>query len=374
MKKILLTVLLLIFILPQTSAWADEVNSEITLIINDFPYVFAENDARAVLKDGRVYVPLRVVANALDCEIEWYEAVQTVVINERNYTGEPVLDNQENKLAILINGEKLASNEAIGEAFINEQGFTLVPLRAVGESLDCTVVWQDNVVLINKNKHQETVDNPNNGSHETIAPTNNTVVDVPTIFGPSTLNAEEINNYLNYMKPFLKARAENNGTVFYDYPDNIAELYISRGNKYGIRGDVALCQALKETGYFQYGGIVEPWQNNFCGLGATGVAYTEEDTVSGVDGTLVYIIPGTHGVTFATVAAGVEAHIQHLYAYATNGELPNGTEMIDPRFNHYYRGTATYWNDLNGRWAVPGDGYGESIIRDYWQKIYDYNR
>ena len=49
MKKILLTVLLLIFILPQTSAWADEANSEINLIINDFPYVFAENDARAVL-------------------------------------------------------------------------------------------------------------------------------------------------------------------------------------------------------------------------------------------------------------------------------------------------------------------------------------
>ena len=66
-------------------------------------------------------MPLHVVANALDCEIEWYEAVQTVVINERNYTGEPVLDNQENKLAILINGEKLASNEAVGEAFINAQ-------------------------------------------------------------------------------------------------------------------------------------------------------------------------------------------------------------------------------------------------------------
>ena len=64
--------------------------------------------------------------------------------------------------------------------------------------------------------------------------------------------------------------------------------------------------------------------------------------------------------------------MQHLYSYATDEDLPNGVEKVDPRFNHYSRGVAKYWSDLNGRWAVPGDGYGESIINDYWQKMADY--
>lgn len=370
MKKICSAMLLFFLLLSPQKAWADDI----TLIINDFPYNFAIDEARPILKDGRVYVPLRLVANALECEVNWYEAVQTIVINDQEHLGiTPELNNQEDKLLILVNGEVLLLNEAIGNAFINEQGFTMVPLRAVSEGLDCEVIWQDNVVLISKNKHEIQIETPVNNTQTTIKPVDDLVVDIPTIFGASTLNATEINNYLEYMKPFLQAKAENNGTTFKEYPENIAELYITIGNKYGIRGDVALAQALKETGYFQYGGIVESWQNNFCGLGATGIAYTEEDKISNVDATLVYIIPGTHGVTFATVAAGVEAHIQHLYSYATLAELPTNTERIDPRFNHFYRGTAQYWNDLNGRWAVPGDGYGESIISDYWQKIYDYN-
>ena len=66
------------------------------------------------------------------------------------------------------------------------------------------------------------------------------------------------------------------------------------------------------------------------------------------------------------MADGVEAHIQHLYAYATTADLPEGCELVDPRFKYVKRGIAPLWKDLNGRWAVPGDGYGESIIADYW--------
>ena len=77
-------------------------------------------------------------------------------------------------------------------------------------------------------------------------------------------------------------------------------------------------------------------------------------------------IPGTHGITFGTMADGVEAHIQHLYAYATKDPLPEGVELVDPRFKYVTRGIAPQWTGLNGRWAVPGNGYGESIIGDYW--------
>jgi hypothetical protein len=28
-----------------------------------------------------------------------------------------------------------------------------------------------------------------------------------------------------------------------------------------------------------------------------------------------------------------------------------------------FRGVATYWHDLDGRWAVPGVGYGDRIVK-----------
>ena len=111
---------------------------------------------------------------------------------------------------------------------------------------------------------------------------------------------------------------------------------------------------------------MQAFQNNFCGLGASGFENTGEEALNGVDPDRAVYIPGLHGLTFMTVADGVEAHIQHLYAYAADEELPDGCELVDPRFQYVKRGAAETWTDLNGRWAIPGDGYGESIIDDYW--------
>lgn len=67
----------------------------------------------------------------------------------------------------------------------------------------------------------------------------------------------------------------------------------------------------------------------------------------------------------ASIEDGVTAHIQHLYAYATSLDLPQGEYLIDPRFNLVKRGIAPLWTDLNGRWAVPGTTYGQSILKIY---------
>jgi len=132
----------------------------------------------------------------------------------------------------------------------------------------------------------------------------------------------------------------------------MAYLYYSIAPKYGIRADVALAQACKETGFFKFGGLVKPEQNNFCGLGATG--------------------PGNPGHSFPDRATGVEAHIQHLFAYATTEPLPAGAVKVDPRFDLVRRGTAPYVEYLGAAenpagvgWAYPGYGYGKSIVRDY---------
>ena len=125
----------------------------------------------------------------------------------------------------------------------------------------------------------------------------------------------------------------------------LADLYLNLGRVEGIRGDIAFAQAIKETGYFQYGGDVLPEQNNYSGIGTTG--------------------NGVKGYFFQSPEEGVRAQIQHLKAYGSTEPLV--TELADPRFNLVKRGIAPKWIDLNGRWAVPGNNYGEDILSLYDQ-------
>ena len=128
--------------------------------------------------------------------------------------------------------------------------------------------------------------------------------------------------------------------------EEIVRLYYEEAGAEGVRADIALCQALKETGFFAYGGDVLPAQNNYCGLGATGNK--------------------VKGAYFATPQEGVRAHIQHLMAYATT-ERPHAP-LVDPRYDlvRLYRtdiyGKIKHWTGLNGVWAVPGTSYGQDIL------------
>ena len=127
----------------------------------------------------------------------------------------------------------------------------------------------------------------------------------------------------------------------------IVDLYWEEAEREGIRPDMALSQALLETGYFNFGGAVEPWQHNFCGLGTVG--------------------NGVQGAAFKTTREGVRAHIQHLLAY-TSHDLPK-TKLIDPRYEKAHnlrlqKGLITKWSGLNWTWAMGGE-YAEKIINTH---------
>ncbi|MHC0036313.1 glucosaminidase domain-containing protein [Pseudoneobacillus sp. C159] len=143
----------------------------------------------------------------------------------------------------------------------------------------------------------------------------------------------------------------------------IAEQFLTISQRYGVRGDVAFCQSILETNWFRFGGDVRSEQNNYAGIGASG--------------------GGRQGAFFSTIAEGITAHIQHLYAYATKAPLPSGEKVVDPRFHLVVRGSAPNWEDLAGKWAYPGyntskyqsleeafqvnDTYGQRIITMYNQ-------
>lgn len=133
-----------------------------------------------------------------------------------------------------------------------------------------------------------------------------------------------------------------------DFDPAIAEAYITVGRRYGVRGDIALCQSILETGWFRFadGTKVTPDQHNYCGLGV--------------------VKRGERGNAFDTIEDGVTAQIQHLYAYACTAPIPKGERLLDPRFKLVTRGIAPTWNDLTGRWAA-NDRYARSILKLYVQ-------
>ena len=129
--------------------------------------------------------------------------------------------------------------------------------------------------------------------------------------------------------------------------EDIVNLYWVEAEREGVRPDIALAQALVETGYFGYGGTVKPKQNNFCGLGTTGKK--------------------VKGAKFKSPEIGVRAHIQHLLAYSVM-KKPS-TNIVDPRYDLAHairkeRGFIDKWSGLQGTWAM-GSQYCEKIMVIY---------
>ena len=157
------------------------------------------------------------------------------------------------------------------------------------------------------------------------------------ILGKAEATQEQMVRFINH---------RNSNTKLNCSIEEIVAFYYEEAEREGIRADLALCQALKETGFFNYGGDVEPWQNNFCGLGATG--------------------NHVKGEVFETPRLGVRAHIQHLLAYTS--KRPPKTEIVDPRYEIIATarpkifGKIHNWLGLGGTFAVPGTYYGQDIL------------
>ena len=164
------------------------------------------------------------------------------------------------------------------------------------------------------------------------------------ITGQSTATEEQLNKLL------MSGNPQATGYL------HLAKIFLEEGAKEGIKGDGAFCQSLIETGYFKFGGDVQPNQHNYAGLGATG---------------------GVPGNSFPDARTGVRAQIQHLKAYATT--KPLNQTCVDSRYRYVQKGCAPTFEQLSGKWAVPGydrkkyaglkaageagDSYGHKIVR-----------
>lgn len=189
-----------------------------------------------------------------------------------------------------------------------------------------------------------------NGSNIQIFGCNNTAAQCFTLTAtePSpegTLICASPRGSINQMIKFFNSKGKHYPSEIYTDKkaasiDVFAEICYQESVDEGIDPAILFCQAMKETGWLQFGGLVKAEQCNFGGLGATG--------------------PGEGGASFPDVRTGLRAQVQHLKAYACTSSLVH--ECVDPRFDRVQRGCAPCVEDLNGKWAVPGDGYGQAIV------------
>lgn len=128
----------------------------------------------------------------------------------------------------------------------------------------------------------------------------------------------------------------------------LAGLYIEECAVEGVNSDIAFAQMCLETGYLGFQGLVRPWMNNYCGLGATG--------------------PSEPGLSFPDRRTGVRAHVQHLKAYGSADDLV--LDCVDPRFGLISsRPRCDDIFGLAGTWAAD-PFYGEKLF-NLLQRMYD---
>jgi len=365
-----------------------------------------------IIIEGRTMVPIRVISEELGMQVEWINEKQLVLIYSEDNPDiiiPPVNHVDRSFPYIFIDNVQLISD--VNPVII--EGRTMVPIRAVGEGLGMEVDWDPATYQVHLSKPALPVEEPVAEEPPLPQIPEPGAIESPdpgvqylgiSIMGESKANAGEISRvafdavasiiypritsaeaegYIARAKQEAEGRngvasediclltaelsGAKQGSADYSLARRdevlshiantyykLAEIYLQQGQIYGIRGDIAFFQAAHETGWWRFGGLVTPDQNNYCGLSATGQAASAEESLRGADPARVWFVEGKHGAFFDCPEAGVEAQLQHLYAYATVNSLPAGAELLSPRFQLIRKGIAPNWEDLGGKWAVPG--------------------
>lgn len=182
------------------------------------------------------------------------------------------------------------------------------------------------------------------------------------VLGQSRLTADQLVAYYQRRDPSsLPYRAA--GTTL----SQLASMFVTEGNRYNVRGDIAFAQSIIETAWFNFPdyGMVRTYNNNFSGIGAC-------DSCGS-------------GFQFSSALSGVRAQIQLLRNYADSTSLTS--TIPDPpvpelwgstpataayNFDHYFaKGRAPLWNNMgNGNWATAPN-YATAVLQVYNQMLTD---
>ncbi len=151
MKRFIIALVATMMMIPSVSAYANE---KIDVVVDGKTIVFDQNP---VIENGRVLVPMRAIFEALDCNVDFYDRGNVKTVSARK--GEKVVSLEIGKNKMLVYGDNSSKNIELDVPAVILNGRTMVPVRAISESLDAKVEWIDETktVVIEGKKGQHNI-------------------------------------------------------------------------------------------------------------------------------------------------------------------------------------------------------------------------
>ena len=142
MKKLISLLLVCKSMLMPASAFADEI----TVLVNGEQLV--TDVAPQIVKD-RTMLPMRAIFEALGANVSWVEKDRLIFATKGEYMIVMQIDNNQMSVQTVTSDENTAISLDVAPFIYNSR--TLVPVRAVAESLDAQVDWvaETRTVIIN---------------------------------------------------------------------------------------------------------------------------------------------------------------------------------------------------------------------------------
>ena len=134
----LLALTLLASMLVGTALAAEPANGDISVQLNGKALAFT--DAVPELSDGRTFVPLRAVMEAMDAQVDYDGATRTVSIHRGGADLTMVLG--QNQATVAEDGQTRTITMDV-TPYVRD-GRTYVPVRFVAEAVGCSVGWDPN--------------------------------------------------------------------------------------------------------------------------------------------------------------------------------------------------------------------------------------
>ena len=132
MKKLFAVIFAMMFLFGKSGVVLVSAERPIRLVVGGEEI---EMDLSPVIIDDRVLVLLRAIYEALDAEVLWDEATQTVIAKKND-----------TEICLKINSNKMTVNQELKTLDVPAQlisNRTMVPVRTVSEAFGNEVIWNE---------------------------------------------------------------------------------------------------------------------------------------------------------------------------------------------------------------------------------------